>query len=160
MVKNIMEALVHASEKAANIARLCRCNEHLFPLLVQEKPIEESNPRFVKDFKTLADVLIQQTIRYDVGNLVCTPQCAVFILERFHCSTTIFLFEKSTDTYLVGWLYFWFYFRVFPIFLFLLFPSAFMLSLSVCATLSLCLKYFIYHSTEIDFGELLSEFTN
>lgn len=71
MVKNIMEALVHASEKAANIARLCRCNEHLFPLLIQEKPIEESNPRFVKDFKTLADVLIQQTIRYDVGNLVC-----------------------------------------------------------------------------------------
>lgn len=71
MVKNIVEALVHASEKAANIARLCRQNEHLFPLLVAEKPIEESNPRFVKDFKTLADVLIQQTIRYDVGNLVC-----------------------------------------------------------------------------------------
>lgn len=70
MVKNIMEALVHASEKAANIARLCRQNEHLFPLLVAEKPIEESNPRFVKDFKTLADVLIQQTIRFDIGNLV------------------------------------------------------------------------------------------
>ncbi|XP_031620263.1 inositol polyphosphate 1-phosphatase [Contarinia nasturtii] len=69
MVKNIMEALVHASEKATNIARLCRQNEHLFPLLVEEKPAEESNPRFVKDFKTLADVLIQQTIRYDVGNL-------------------------------------------------------------------------------------------
>lgn len=65
-----MEALVHASEKAANIARLCRQNEHLFPLLVQEKSTKESNSRFVKDFKTLADVLIQQTIRYDVGNLV------------------------------------------------------------------------------------------
>lgn len=66
-----MEALVHASEKAANIARLCRQNEHLFPLLIEEKPIEESNPRFVKDFKTLADVLIQQAIRHDIGSLVC-----------------------------------------------------------------------------------------
>lgn len=86
MVKNIMEALVHASEKAANIARLCRCNEHLFPLLIQEKPIEESNPRFVKDFKTLADVLIQQTIRYDVGNLVRLklPCCWLSSVESLH----------------------------------------------------------------------------
>lgn len=70
MVKNIMEALVNVSEKAANIARVCRRNEHLFSLLVQEKAPEESNPRFVKDFKTLADVLIQETIRHDIGNLV------------------------------------------------------------------------------------------
>lgn len=71
MVKNIMEALIHVSEKAANIARACRRNEHLFSLLIQEKSIEESNPRFVKDFKTLADVLIQETIRYEIGSLVC-----------------------------------------------------------------------------------------
>lgn len=70
MVKNIMEALINVSEKAANIARLCRRNEHLFALLVQEKSSAESNPRFVKDFKTLADVLIQETIRYEVGSLV------------------------------------------------------------------------------------------
>lgn len=82
MVKNIMEALVHASEKAANIARLCRHNENLFPLLTEEKSAEESNPRFVKDFKTLADVLIQQTIRYEIGNLVCI------------------VFEKKVDFYL------------------------------------------------------------
>lgn len=65
-----MEALLNVSEKAANIARVCRQNEHLFALLVEEKSIEESNPRFIKDFKTLADVLIQETIRYEVGNLV------------------------------------------------------------------------------------------
>lgn len=70
MVKNVVEACVHASEKAANIARLIRQNEYLFPLLIQEKTGDESNPRFVKDFKTLADVLIQETIRYDVGTLV------------------------------------------------------------------------------------------
>lgn len=158
-----MEALVHASEKAANIARLCRCNEHLFPLLVQEKPIEETNPRFIKDFKTLADVLIQQTIRYDVGNLVCTPKSDVFILEYFSCFTTIFFLKKTTDTQqLVGWFFFcfFFYIRVFPIFLTLISPSAFTCSLSVCASLSLCLKIFISHSTEIDFGKLLSEFTD
>lgn len=89
MVKNIMEALVHASEKAANIARLCRQNEHLFPLLIEEKPAEESNPRFIKDFKTLADVLIQQTIRCDVGNLVCNenfclnPICYSLLLKMW-----------------------------------------------------------------------------
>lgn len=84
-----MEALVHASEKAANIARLCRQNEHLFPLLVQEKPTEESNPRFVKDFKTLADVLIQQTIRYDVGNLVWIIHLFFFLLISFSHSVVI-----------------------------------------------------------------------
>lgn len=71
MVKNIMEALIHVSEKAANIARLCRQNENLLSLLTEEKSVDESNPRFVKDFKTLADVLIQVTIRYEIGNLVC-----------------------------------------------------------------------------------------
>lgn len=64
---NILEALINVSEKAANIARIFRQNEHLFSLLVQEKSTEESNPRFVHDYKTLADVLIQETIRYDIG---------------------------------------------------------------------------------------------
>lgn len=70
MVKNIMEALINVSEKAANIARVCRQNDHLFSLLIQEKSSDESNSRFVKDFKTLADVLIQETIRLDVARLV------------------------------------------------------------------------------------------
>lgn len=65
-----MEALINVSEKAANIARACRRNEHLFSLLIQEKSSDESNSRFVKDFKTLADVLIQETIRLEVATLV------------------------------------------------------------------------------------------
>lgn len=73
MVKNIMEALIHVSEKAANIARLCRQNEQLLNLLTEQKSEEESNPRFVKDFKTLADVLIQETIRHEIGSLVSWP---------------------------------------------------------------------------------------
>lgn len=69
-VKILLEGLLKVSEKGANIARICRQNEHLFELLVQEKSLEESNPRFIKDFKTLADVLIQETVKNDIGNLV------------------------------------------------------------------------------------------
>lgn len=68
MVNSILEALVNVSEKAANIARAFRQDEHLFGLLVQEKSSEEGgNPRFVHDYKTLADVLIQEAIRHDIG---------------------------------------------------------------------------------------------
>ncbi|KAK4881704.1 hypothetical protein RN001_005023 [Aquatica leii] len=64
---SLLESLIIVSEKAANIARLCRQEQHLFELLVQEKTSSESNPRFVKDFKTLADVLIQESVKYDIG---------------------------------------------------------------------------------------------
>lgn len=63
----LLSSLIDASEKAANIARVCRKNEELFKLLIQEKGSEEKNNRFVHDFKTLADVLIQETIRYDIS---------------------------------------------------------------------------------------------
>ncbi|KAK5650036.1 hypothetical protein RI129_001065 [Pyrocoelia pectoralis] len=64
---SLLEALINVSEKAASIARLCRQEQHLFELLVEEKSSNESNPRFVQDFKTLADVLIQETVKYDIG---------------------------------------------------------------------------------------------
>lgn len=63
----LLEVLLKASEKAANIARACRQNDTLFKLLIQEKNDDEKNPRFFQDFKTLADVLIQETIRHDIG---------------------------------------------------------------------------------------------
>lgn len=62
----LLSILLRVSEKAANIARACRQNDALFKLLVQEKSAEEKNPRFFQDFKTLADVLIQETIRHDI----------------------------------------------------------------------------------------------
>lgn len=68
VVPNILASLVNVSEKAANIARVFRQNEHLLELLVQEKTAsDDANPRFVHDYKTLADVLIQETIRHDIG---------------------------------------------------------------------------------------------
>ncbi|CAK9828824.1 Inositol polyphosphate 1-phosphatase [Anthophora retusa] len=63
----LLSILLKVSEKAANIARACRQNDALFKLLIQEKSEEEKNPRFFQDFKTLADVLIQETIKHDIG---------------------------------------------------------------------------------------------
>lgn len=67
--KELLSALINASEKAANIARVCRRNEKLFNLLIEEKTGSEKNDRFVNDFKTLADVVIQETIKHDLGKL-------------------------------------------------------------------------------------------
>lgn len=59
-------ALVQASEKAANIARSCRQEETLFSLLIEEK----KSQKFSADFKTLADVLVQEVIKHDIGKQV------------------------------------------------------------------------------------------
>ncbi|KAJ1520964.1 hypothetical protein ONE63_004039 [Megalurothrips usitatus] len=55
------------SERAGNIARRIRKDDHLIELLTQKKEGDEANPRFVQDFKTLADVLIQETVRHFIG---------------------------------------------------------------------------------------------
>ncbi|XP_050309681.1 inositol polyphosphate 1-phosphatase [Anthonomus grandis grandis] len=64
---DLLKILIQSSEKAANIARLLRQNDKLFQKLVEQKSSEEANPRFQEDFKTLADVLIQEMVKYDVG---------------------------------------------------------------------------------------------
>ncbi|MFT7807980.1 inositol polyphosphate 1-phosphatase [Arapaima gigas] len=66
-MSQLMSALVRASEKAANIARSCRQEEALFGLLIEEKKEGEKNKKFVTDFKTLADVLVQEVIKHDIG---------------------------------------------------------------------------------------------
>ncbi|CAL8118549.1 unnamed protein product [Orchesella dallaii] len=68
-MSELVRVLLAASEKAANIARLIRAETKLFSLLVQEKKGEERNERFVRDFKTLADVLIQESLRHDIGEM-------------------------------------------------------------------------------------------
>lgn len=65
----LVRALVRASEKASNLARACRAEEELFSLLTQEKGQEDKNPRFLRDFKTLADVLIQEMLKHDLSKL-------------------------------------------------------------------------------------------
>lgn len=74
---NLLRELINCAEKAANIARVCRSNEDLLALLVQEKSGAEANARFEHDFKTLADVLIQETIKHEIGNLFPAMQEAI-----------------------------------------------------------------------------------
>ncbi|XP_072939601.1 inositol polyphosphate 1-phosphatase [Epargyreus clarus] len=63
---NVLEALINASEKAANIARSCcsGCSDNT--LLVAEKCEGEANARFDKDFKTIADVLAQESAKSEI----------------------------------------------------------------------------------------------
>jgi len=66
LLKEFVTELLKSAEKAANLARVIRAEETLFELLVQEKKGDQSNKRFVHDFKTLTDVLIQETVRHDL----------------------------------------------------------------------------------------------
>ncbi|CAG9559973.1 unnamed protein product [Danaus chrysippus] len=59
---NVVEVLIHASEKAASIARSCTISGSE-TLLVSEKSETEANKRFDKDYKTIADVLAQETAK-------------------------------------------------------------------------------------------------
>ncbi|XP_048474960.1 inositol polyphosphate 1-phosphatase-like [Rhincodon typus] len=64
---SILPALICASEKSANIARACKREEELFQLLIEEKKGPDKNKKFVQDFKTLADVIIQEVIKNDIA---------------------------------------------------------------------------------------------
>lgn len=69
---DLLRLLLRVAEKAANVARVCRQEAPLFQLLVQEKTGDDKNKKFVQDFKTLADVVIQEMIRHDVRAQVRT----------------------------------------------------------------------------------------
>ncbi|OQR79845.1 inositol polyphosphate 1-phosphatase-like [Tropilaelaps mercedesae] len=63
---SLIWTLIAVSEKAARIARECRARKELFKLLVEEKTGEDKNPRVKQDFKTLADVLVQETVKHHI----------------------------------------------------------------------------------------------
>ncbi|XP_047528695.1 inositol polyphosphate 1-phosphatase [Vanessa atalanta] len=58
---HILKVLISASEKAARVAKSCCENSE--SLLVAEKCETEANTRFDKDFKTIADVLAQESAK-------------------------------------------------------------------------------------------------
>ncbi|XP_075036146.1 inositol polyphosphate 1-phosphatase [Mixophyes fleayi] len=66
-MSEVLHELLRVSEKAACIARACRQEETLFHLLIEEKKEDEKNKKFLTDFKTLADVLVQEVIKHDLG---------------------------------------------------------------------------------------------
>lgn len=89
----ILRELLRVSEKAANIARACRQQEALFQLLIEEKKEGEKNKKFAVDFKTLADVLVQEVIKQNMENKVRKVTAKVialwFFSDRIAC---LFLF--------------------------------------------------------------------
>lgn len=66
----LITTLLSFSERAGEIARAIRQEPKLFALLVEEKGEGEKNQRFAHDFKTLADVLIQEALRHHVARTV------------------------------------------------------------------------------------------
>lgn len=82
-MSELVRAMLVASEKAGNIARLIRADTKLFSLLVQEKTGDEKSHRFFQDFKTLADVLIQESLRHDIATKACaTKRFPIKILQH------------------------------------------------------------------------------
>lgn len=67
-MSDLLEALVSASERAANVARACCCgSSEDGALLISEKCGNDANARFDHDFKTIADVLAQECARKEIG---------------------------------------------------------------------------------------------
>ncbi|KAM3967361.1 inositol polyphosphate 1-phosphatase [Aphomia sociella] len=65
---DILRVLINASEKAAEVARSC-CNGLADEvLLIAEKCGGEANARFDKDFKTIADVLAQESAKSEIAS--------------------------------------------------------------------------------------------
>lgn len=94
-VQDLLAELVSISERSATISRLCR-SDGLFELLIQEKTSDKGkNPRFRHDFKTFADVLIQEVAKYYLERKVSRALTQCFD----HCIFTVhFSFQSVVTT--------------------------------------------------------------
>lgn len=90
-----------ASEAAAHVARMCRSNQRLLSMLVQEKCGDDANSRrFAHDFKTLADVLVQRIVAKRIGRQVCKRYCVYklqyIIIYRSRLAAAVVLQAAAT----------------------------------------------------------------
>lgn len=69
-IGELTQAIVRVSEKTGQLVQAVRSRSSLLSLLVEEKTGIEKNKRFIQDFKTLADVLVQQVVKHDIGKQV------------------------------------------------------------------------------------------
>uniref|UniRef100_A0A0P4W3X4 inositol-1,4-bisphosphate 1-phosphatase n=1 Tax=Scylla olivacea TaxID=85551 RepID=A0A0P4W3X4_SCYOL len=90
----LIKTLLSFSERAGEIARAIRQEPKLFSLLVEEKGEGEKNQRFAHDFKTLADVLIQEALRHHVARMI--PSLAQWVQGEESAEFTNTLGEKIT----------------------------------------------------------------
>lgn len=76
-VSDFMNVILECGEKAAALARFVRSERMMLELLTEEKKSQESkNDRFVHDFKTLVDVLIQEMLKHTIAIKVCINSIA------------------------------------------------------------------------------------
>ena len=67
-VSDFMTIIVKCGEKAARLARIVRSEPIMLQLLTEEKKSKDcKNDRFVHDFKTLVDVLIQEMVKHTIA---------------------------------------------------------------------------------------------
>ncbi|KAK7498350.1 hypothetical protein BaRGS_00010304 [Batillaria attramentaria] len=66
LISDLLLTMLRVAMKARDVARIIRSEHALLDLLVEEKKGAEKNKRFKQDFKTLADVLIQQMVSHDL----------------------------------------------------------------------------------------------
>lgn len=90
----LIKILLSFSERAGEIARAIRQEPKLFALLVEEKGEGEKNQRFAHDFKTLADVLIQEALRHHVARTI--PSLAEWVQGEESAEFTNTLGEQIT----------------------------------------------------------------
>ncbi|EDV26661.1 uncharacterized protein TRIADDRAFT_22251 [Trichoplax adhaerens] len=68
MVSDFMNIIINCAEKAAVLARVVRSEAIMLKLLIEEKTDKNcKNDRFVHDFKTLVDVLIQEMVKHEIA---------------------------------------------------------------------------------------------
>ena len=99
--KDLLQVLLQVSEKSAQIARAWRCQEELFELMVEEKTEKEKNQRFVHDFKTLVDVLVQEVVNHYVTQKVSSAEPELNLLYG-HSKSTRFLTFSHFDCFKPG----------------------------------------------------------
>lgn len=64
---DLLSTLVKASERAARVARACCLGSSNETLLIAEKFEGDANVRFERDFKTIADVLAQESAKTEIA---------------------------------------------------------------------------------------------
>ncbi|RUS78447.1 hypothetical protein EGW08_013793 [Elysia chlorotica] len=67
---SLMQLFLEVAAKATEIATVIRKEKTLLDLLIEEKPDVKKNHQYFQDFKTLADVLIQETVHHFVSQKI------------------------------------------------------------------------------------------
>ncbi|UJR36460.1 hypothetical protein I4U23_029183 [Adineta vaga] len=69
LLRDFLNQVAICSEKAACIARYIRFMHSDFNSIIEEKQLDENHQHLDADYKTLADVIIQEVIKRDLCNL-------------------------------------------------------------------------------------------